>query len=515
MCGISVSYPGKLFRSKQMLEVCSRGLSTNEMFVGEFHMVHQLLSTTRNDDCANIQPTLIDEDSFLLFNGLITNTQNLAAKYGIDKFFGDTELLVNCFQKSGNKIFHELEGSFVICIVNTKVKQVTVFRDFSGSRPLFYNVRNSKILIHSDPRSIFAKNPFETGIVSRSYQLFGFVPEQLFYSENETMLRCFKPGVITTFNKSDAGWSVKEDHSVLLAIQSCNEEELLAKVIDSFSIGTDLLPSTIFLSGGVDSSLMALFLKRFDVNTITVASRASNEICRARGWSSKLSLDNISHFHCEEEVKEIAAAKDDILPFKSKDGSNILAATLLAKKTNARIAFSGAGLDELCNGYNQLNKIYLVKKMLSSKLLRCISQISGYIFVTNSYFGNNSENVQNYLVSRLWSKKTHITDKDTEIFRLISSELIKETIRWKQSFPDMFEEDKLLLYDYIFYTRNQLMRESDVLGYAKNIEIRVPFCEPNFFLSMIRKRLRDKKVFKKILVKNGWKNAHKEGFFFE
>ena len=58
------------------------------------------------------------------------------------------------------------------------------------------------------------------------------------------------------------------------------------------------------------------------------------------------------------------------------------------------------------------------------------------------------------------------------------------------------------------------MRESDVLGYAKNIEIRVPFCEPNFVLSMMKKKNRNKKLFKSILIKHGWKAAPKEGFFF-
>jgi asparagine synthetase B (glutamine-hydrolysing) len=514
MCGISISFPGNLFKKNQILEVVPRGSSINEIVVDEFCLLHQLLSTTRSDNCPSIQPSIINGDSFLLFNGLITNTKELSIKHKIVDFEGDTELLLKCLKIYGNKILYELKGSFVICIVNTKNRQVTVFRDFSGSRPLYYNIQNSMIKLHSDPRAIVDKDFNAIDIVSNSYQLFGFVPEQLFYSENKSMLRSFKPGVITTLIKGNVGWTIHEDQNVLLASQCCDEEGLLANVVKSFCIGTDVLPTSVFLSGGVDSSLLAYFLRDKGINTITVASKVSNEIRRAREWSCKLSLKNISHLYGDDEVTKIISEKQKRLPFKSKDGSNILAATFLAEKAKSRIVFSGAGLDEVSNGYNQIRKIYIINKMISTKSMRRISQFFGYSFVSNGYFRLGSEDVQSYLASRLWTKKKEISDKEAEILELISVELIDEVVRWKKSFADMSQKDRLLLYDYIFYTRNQLMRESDVLGYAQKIEIRVPFCEPNFVISMMKRKLRNKRLFRNILVKKGWIKAPKEGFFF-
>ena len=483
-----MSFPGNLFETNQMLEVVPRGSSINEIVEEEFCLVHQLLSTTRSDDCPNIQPCLITDGCFLLFNGLITNTETLSEKHKICDFNGDTELLQKCYQRQGDNIFHELEGSFVICIVNTKNREVTVFRDHSGSKPLYFNIENSKIKIHSDPRAITVKDLNEIDIVSRSYHLFGFVPEQIFYSENKAMFRSFKPGVITKLIHNDAGWSIHEDQKVLLTSQSFDEQLLIEDVVKSFRIGTNVLPTSVFLSGGVDSSLITHLLSDIDINTITVASGATNEIRRAREWSSKCSLENISILYSDYEVNKIKFEKEALLPFQSKDGSNILAATLLAEKANSRIVFSGTGLDEVSNGYNQIRKVYLIKKMLSNKFMRCISKLFGYSFVSNNFLISGPEDVQRYLVSRLWSKKKEIGDKDVEIFKMISSELMLEIVRWKKSFADMSQSDRLLLFDYIFYTRNQLMREADVLGYAKNIEIRVPFCEPHFVLSMKKKR---------------------------
>ena len=516
MCGISIEIGKELFKKQNIFLDVHRGISENVIKVTDTQLAHQLLPTTTEDNNSTTQPVLIDKFTYLLFNGLIINTKKLSKKYNIIDFKSDTDFVAQLIKNHTYEALSDLRGSFAISVVYITKSKIISYRDHSGSRPLYYFIKNSSIKLHSDPRPLIKHFDIETGLLDEAFKIFGFVPEQILYSENIVGLRCIRPGHITILSVINDKWTIESEKFVQLSEFKVKPIKLVSKIIKSFSLGIEKQPSATFLSGGVDSSILAINLKNKKISSLTIASRKTNEIKRAENWSEILNIKNISKKFSKSEVNHINLKKQKILPFNSKDGSNILAISSLAQKHGFRIAFSGVGLDELTNGYNQIKKILIIHFLLLNSFTRLVALFLGFKFVSEELSNiQGSQYLKEHIISRLWSKKKPLTLKNLDMIKTILKENEYEIKSWFSENKVTNPSSQILLADFIFYTRNQLLRESDIIGYSMNIDIRAPFCEPNFFKTMINNKLKSKKIFIKFLKKNKWIEAPKEGFFFE
>jgi asparagine synthase (glutamine-hydrolysing) len=115
----------------------------------------------------------------------------------------------------------------------------------------------------------------------------------------------------------------------------------------------------LWLSGGVDSCLIALLLKKFtdDFVCYTVGIKGSKDIAAAKIAADKLKLNWVHKEFTDEEVEEPLQKAARIL--KSDDciaigvASVVIAATELAEKDNIHIFFGGLGSEEIFAGYQR------------------------------------------------------------------------------------------------------------------------------------------------------------------
>ena len=245
---------------------------------------HQRLSILDLSSNGN-QPMMSRNKQFItIYNGEIYNYMELSRQYKIDlETRCDTEFLIEFFSKEGINCFDKLNGMFSGVIYSRDKKNLTLFRDRFGIKPLFYSfLKKGGIAIASEIKALLnlkdvIKSPnldiirtflglslydhsnqtFFEGIYSLhqgSYAIFDF-NNQKFKETKWYNLPDRLNTQVNHFNESEA-----IDYGKYL-IQDCINTHLLSDV-----------PVGINISGGVDSSLLAATAsqKINDLNLLTM-----------------------------------------------------------------------------------------------------------------------------------------------------------------------------------------------------------------------------------------------------
>ena len=146
MCGIFFCYTKdtkiieKYKNNKEILisEIMSRGPDhLGEVIDKNILAAHTLLSITGYKE----QP--VQNDRYItLFNGEIYNDY-----MGYNEKYSDTEFLQNFIDKKGLQNFDELEGEYAIVVYDKKENSITLATDTFNTKPLYYQITESAILI--------------------------------------------------------------------------------------------------------------------------------------------------------------------------------------------------------------------------------------------------------------------------------------------------------------------------------------------------------------------------------
>ena len=124
----------------------------------------------------------------------------------------------------------------------------------------------------------------------------------------------------------------------------------------------------VIFSGGVDSSILALFLqdislnKKLDITLYAVGTENSKDLKAAKCAAESLNLPLKTQIVTEELIKEhigqvVHAIGDDNL-MKVGVGLTTYFATRMIHEDGLKVAISGQGADELFGGYNRYLKSY-------------------------------------------------------------------------------------------------------------------------------------------------------------
>ena len=100
---------------------------------------HRRLSIIDLSEVAN-QPMNSHNDRYVIvFNGEIYNFAALKKNFDCNwKTQGDTEVILEMFQKFGNDCANHFNGMFAMAIYDRREKSLTCFRDRFGVKPLYY-----------------------------------------------------------------------------------------------------------------------------------------------------------------------------------------------------------------------------------------------------------------------------------------------------------------------------------------------------------------------------------------
>ncbi len=313
----------------------------------------------------------------IVYNGEVFNWREL--RHELESEHGpipwrsetDTELIVEGFARGGETFFERLNGMFAFAIYDVREERVFVLRDPMGIKPLFLSMQRGAVAVASELCALRALPGYEFTLDPSAFaaQLaFTFIPEPATpYSES----RKVEPGVLLRIEHGQIVSSRalfetlrRPEKSLASEPDAVDELDRLLNRAVARQLRADV-PVGLFLSGGLDSSLVA-----------ALAARSGNQIRRA--YTLSTSAFDLSRDEQEDELSgarataeafgltlvDVRASSDFLADLPSvvrclEDGISdpaALASYVLARharEDGVPVVLTGQGADELFSGYRR------------------------------------------------------------------------------------------------------------------------------------------------------------------
>ena len=431
----------------------------------------------------------------ITFNGEIYNYQVLRKKLiSLGYKFNsnsDTEVILNLYAEYGSACVNYLRGMFAFLIWDTHSKTAFAARDPLGIKPFYFWHNQQSFAFASELKALIASGFSQQQLDSNgifSYLKTGSVSEPNTLINDITLLDAghylqWENGHI----KKHKYWDIDFNHRK--TITRTNAIKKTRKALDD-SIKAHLVsdvPIGLFLSGGIDSTALLALASKNTTRQINTYSIAFEEAAWNEGDIARKVANHFGSNHTELVMTKERATqlyKDYYLAIDqpSIDGFNTFCVAKLAHDHGEKVVLSGLGGDELFAGYksfellpkmvrlSHLSKPFAPIIRLKSKLLNPIlitkfrrvfdflSQPGSLIAAHQSLRGvfSNSEAAAlaaNICKSKITNKNVLDEHNTNNIANAISKIELKT------------------------YTRNQLLRDSDVMSMHWGLELRVPLID--------------------------------------
>lgn len=459
----------------------------------------------------------------IVFNGEIYNhiriRDYLESKFKTIKWRGhsDTETLAAGFDLIGiESTLNLCVGMFAIAAWDNKNRELTLIRDRFGEKPLYYgklNIdSNNLLLFGSDINSIKRYKNFKAKIDMQSlteFIKFGYIGfDKSIFDEVKKVL----PGEIIRYSfKEDKitkkiFWSAKEMFSrrknKANNSQTSNYEDTKTKIKSQLieTISDQMLsdvPIGCFLSGGIDSSLVASIMQDISdkpINTFTIGFHEQNfnEAIYAKKIANHLKTNHTELYVSPKDVINIIPKISSIYsePFADSSQLPTYLVSQLASKS-VKVILSGDAGDEIFCGYNRykiagnfwplINKIpFKLRKLISSNIFS-ISQSSWDKFNGLSkqkrlgekmhkmalvFKNENIQSLYDDLCSQ-WINADQLTGVNYKKPDKISSIM-------KNNYSDI---DFMMGMDTVTYLPDDILVKVDRASMANSLETRAPFLD--------------------------------------
>jgi asparagine synthase (glutamine-hydrolysing) len=317
------------------------------------------------------QPMGNDSGSiWLTFNGEIYNyrelREELISKGHQFRTNSDTEVIVRSYEQCGIQCISRFRGMFAFVLWDVTRNKLFLVRDRLGVKPLYYFWDGYLLLFASELKALEAYHGFKRDLDPESLALYlrlGYVPSPRCIYANTFKVRpgCYIEASADSSLSEVCYWDLFEisKASPVEKSEAEIEQELLSILCEAFSyrLVSDV-PVGIFLSGGIDSSLVAAILKcevgkSLQAVTVGFDDDDTDESFWASAVAKHLGMEHIE-VHCSfKEALDIVPKLSEIYDEPFSDNSAI-PTYLICKKAreHVKVVLSGDGGDEFFCGYN-------------------------------------------------------------------------------------------------------------------------------------------------------------------
>ncbi|GAA4937540.1 asparagine synthase (glutamine-hydrolyzing) [Algibacter agarivorans] len=348
---------------------------------------HNRLSIIDLDPRSNQPFNYLDKIN-IVFNGEIYNFQELRKRLSQKGYVfnttSDTEVICAAYLEFGKKCLDHLNGMFAFVIYDIRKQQFFGARDRLGQKPFYYYLNGKEFEFSSQISSIQLFNEKRLTISTnaiREYLSWGTIPDpNSIFNE----IKKLQAGHYFTYDlntgkfKNEEYWDI--DYLGKYKFTGTYDEatlelEKIAKDAVKMRLFADV-PVGVFLSGGVDSSLIAALATKSTNEKIKTFSVKFNEKGFDESIYAKQVADhlNTDHHIIECNYKEGIELIDDFHHYYDEpfNDSSAIPSMLLAKytKKHVTVALSGDAGDESFIGYHRynwvrhMNNIYKMPKPL-------------------------------------------------------------------------------------------------------------------------------------------------------
>ncbi|UEG49478.1 asparagine synthase (glutamine-hydrolyzing) [Ferruginibacter lapsinanis] len=439
------------------------------------------------------QPMQYADGKFCIsYNGELYNYLDLKAELKIAGCHfvsnSDTEVILAAFTLWGENAFKKFNGMFAFALLNNHSGELFLVRDASGIKPLYYADTKEGLVFASEIKGFRSIPYLQTK--SNHWQVYlmayGHLPEPI------TTLHEVKPlqkGTYLKYNINTLKSSVNTFESYNYVEKITNRDEALELLKHSLqsAVKRHLLadaPIGVFLSGGLDSSIIALLAnsdKQTRLKTVSVffEDNKYSEKKYQDLLQEKLFCEQFQHLVKEEQFHEHFPSIVKAMDMPSCDGINTWFISKFAKESGLKAVLSGIGGDELFGGYPSFNRILptLLLQKLPNEALKAGRYVGLRRFKRLQYLSIEGA-VGRYLFLRgqfIPSEiAKHLNANESEIWQILNEQPTLPNIDY------LTPKNQASWMEMNMYMQNQLLRDADVMSMAHGVEIRVPFLDAEF-----------------------------------
>ncbi len=442
---------------------------------------------------AGHQPMAYDNGRYIItYNGELYNyleLKELLTKQGC-RFAstGDTEVIVAAFATWGVSAFEQFNGMFAFAIWDNETGNIYLARGGAGIKPLYFAHTKEGLAFASEVRAFKNIQYLQTPHPHWPVYLmaYGHLPEPITTLKDVQPL---KKGYWLQYNVASGKLTQQAFTRYSYIEQIDDREQAISMIKDTLSkaVKRHLLSDAaigVFLSGGLDSSIIACLANRHQpgINTISLFfddhnySEKKYQDLVQQGLQGNQYQQLLKEESFHNHFAEIIKAMD--LP--SCDGINTWFISKYAKEQGLKAVLSGIGGDELYGGYPSFNRIKaaLAAQQMPDAVLRgarysrsrklrrlCYLSIPGaagmYLFLRGQFIPGEVAKYLGADEKEVWS----LLEEQPQL-PAISHLSAKNQASWLET---------------NLFMQNQLLRDADVMSMAHGVEIRVPFLDAAFF----------------------------------
>lgn len=445
---------------------------------------------------AGHQPMYYQNEQLVIsFNGEIYNFQELKSELinnGLEfNTHSDTEVILAGYTYWGTALFNKLRGMFAFALYD-KIKGLTyLVRDSMGIKPLYYSIAKQQLIFASEMKAFqtatpnFAENPnWKVYFLS-----FGHIPEP--YTTLAGVMMLPKAHYLTWNHQTQKAKITSFEIQTQKRIHNTAAAEIAVKQTLTLAVQRHLIadaPIGVFLSGGIDSSLLTLLADQLiNDNNATTTPRLNTVSINFENpqFSEKIYQDEV--------LKQVKAKHalytvdqtvfDNYFPTAlaamdqpTADGINSWFVNYYAKENGLKAVLSGIGADEIFGGYPSFKRMGFVNKL--SSLPKFIIKLALKLKnekIKRAYYLSYQNTVGKYLFLRGF-----FTPDDIAALLGISIAQVDETLKTMDipTIPKQLEaEEQAGWLETHLFMQNQLLKDTDSMSMQHGIEVRVPFLD--------------------------------------
>lgn len=452
------------------------------------------------DISSNGHQPMLYEHLAIIYNGEVYNFKDIrqdliSEGYSFDSN-SDTEVILKSYHFWGIDCVERFRGMFAFAIYDSEQQEIIIFRDRAGVKPLYYSQTDNALIFSSELRPLVDYPDFNKEIdfeAVSSYLQFGYIhaPKTIFKTAQKLLPGHYlKYDIESKILVKECYWNINDFYDNQVATDNV-VDELESIITEAFNLRMIAdVPVGVFLSGGIDSSLVAAIVQKYSkipINTFTIGfeDKKYDESNYAKEIAKYLGTNHTELICNKEDALAIITNLPKIFdePFADSSAIPTVLVSELAKK-QVSVVLSGDGGDELFCGYPSYvlmeKRFKLLSKVPFRKTLRKISNIFPIpIFIQNEFNGK--------LYNKVIKFKNMLDHDDiVNTFKVANSIFSKDEIKGLIRESYFFSKDipattsnleKMMISDFKGYLPDDLMVKIDRSTMSASLEGREPLLD--------------------------------------
>ncbi|MFH1434144.1 MAG: asparagine synthase (glutamine-hydrolyzing) [Pseudomonadota bacterium] len=476
-----------------------------------------------------------DRSVWVILNGEIYNFAELRlqleASGHVFATKSDTECIVHGYEQWGEAVAGRLSGMFALAVLDVKANRIFCARDRMGKKPFYYaRLIDGGFAFASELKGLL-RCPGWNKTMSRGslakYLCFEFVPDPFTIFEGAAKL---PPGHTLSYSCDSGKLRVERYFDITFDRAGCGgrkrpEEDVREEFLSTIDAAVKKrlvadVPLGIFLSGGIDSSVITCMMARHvdpsKIRTFTIGFKdpSFDESRHARAVAGFFGTDHHEDILEPESLVELLPDVAEIIDEPLGDAS-IIPTYLLSRfsRKYVTVTLGGDGGDELFAGYPTFfaDRAARAADMLPPGAARALAALSqarptslaniSPDFIVKQFSRGLSYRGEHRHQAWLGSFLPHEAD---ELLgeRLNPYGIISETME-EPSLALASAQDRLLYFYCKFYLAGDILVKTDRASMAVSLECRAPFLDADVvrFASALDPGLRLRGITSKYIVK--------------